>query len=123
MVQPESMIFGRRVQIAGSASFETALSLTRYAHDLVSKIVRNILEDGGGLVVGAGKEPRSGLATDNAPSIVFDWNVLETVYDYVQGNEYIWPESYGPPVLVVISEKSEKEIPAERRRLWDSLLT
>ena len=119
----ETMIYGRRVQISGSASFETDTSLTAYAHDLISKIVRTILEDGSGLVLGAGKEPRPAKGVGIAPSIVFDWTVLETAYDYIHNNRYEWPVSYGQPILVVISEKSEKEIPAERRPLWDSLLS
>lgn len=119
----KSMVYGRRVQISGSAAFETDQKLTTYAHDLISKIVYTIMAEGGGLVLGAGKEPRP--ASDNGipPSIVFDWTALETAYNYTLDNEYIWPMSYGQPIVVVLSEKSEKEIPDGRRELWDSLLS
>jgi hypothetical protein len=115
-------IFGRRVHISGSASFDTGTQLTGYAHELLSLLVRNVLRDGGGLVVGAGKEPRPAISEGMAPSVVFDWTVLETAANCLSSGNYAWPESYGPPLIVVTSGKSEAEIPAERRSLWNSLL-
>lgn len=117
-----SVIYGRRVHISGSASFETEVRLTQYAHDLVSRVVRGILIDGGGLVLGAGKEPRPDSSTGNAPSVVFDWTALETAAECLRNEESAWPKSYGPPIVVVTSGKSEMEIPEERRPLWDWLL-
>jgi hypothetical protein len=116
----KTMIYGRRVQVSGSASFETDTKLLSYAHELVAKLVTIILEEGGGLVVGAGKEPKS---DNHSPSVIFDWTVLETAYDYVSKHDYRWPASYGPPILVVLSEKSETEIPSDRLHLWNSLLS
>lgn len=123
MTADKSMIYGRRVHISGSASFETDPKLTAYAHDLVSKIVRAIMDEGGGLVLGAGKEPRPHNGDGATPSIVFDWTALETAYNYTLNNDYVWPMSYGQPFIVVTSEKAEKEIPDERRELWNSLLS
>lgn len=114
--------FGRRVHISGSASFDTGTQLTGYAHDLLSRLVQNVLSDGGGLVVGAGREPRPAVLDGSAPSVVFDWTVLEAAEKCLASGSYAWPESYGPPVVVVTSGKSEAEIPAERRPLWNSLL-
>jgi hypothetical protein len=76
-----SNIFGRRVHISGSSRFETDACLTQYAHDLISRVVRNVLRDGGGLVLGIGKEPRPESPTGMAPSVVFDWTALETAAD------------------------------------------
>ena len=119
MTTTRSVIFGRRIQISGSASFKTDARLTQYAHDLVSHLVRAILSDGGGLVLGAGKEPRP---TPGAPSILFDWTALEIAAMSFTNHRSTWPKSYGPPLLVVTSDKSESEIPETRRPLWDSLL-
>lgn len=115
-------ISGRRVHISGSAGFSTEANLTQYAHDLLTHVVRNILKDGGGLVVGVGKEPRPDSSGGRAPSIVFDWTVLETAAQCLRVGEYAWPMPNDPPIVVVTSGKSEAEIPEERRPLWDSLL-
>ncbi|HEX8495352.1 MAG TPA: hypothetical protein VF658_21245 [Pyrinomonadaceae bacterium] len=110
------------MHISGSASFKTGSQLTQYSHDLLSQVVRNILRDGGGLVVGAGKEPRPGLLTEKGPSVVFDWTILETAAECLRAGRHKWPKPYGPPIVVVTSGKSEMEIPEDRRALWDSLL-
>jgi len=115
----QSVLFGRRVQISGSASFKTDARLTQYAHDLVSQLVRAILRNGGGLVLGAGREPRP---TPEAPSVLFDWTALEIAAASFTSHYATWPKSYGPPLIIVTSEKSESEIPEYRRSLWDSLL-
>lgn len=123
MSTDKSMLYGRRVQISGSSAFETDEKLSAYAHELVAKIVHVIMDEGGGLVLGAGKEPRPVADAGIAPSILFDWTVLETAYNYAINNEYKWPMPYGQPFVVVMSEKAEKEIPDERRELWNSLLS
>jgi hypothetical protein len=96
--------------------------MTQYAHDLVTQLVRGILKDGGGLVLGAGKEPRPENPDFQSPSVVFDWTALETAAECLANGDSSWPTSYGPPLIVVTSEKSEREIPEARRPLWDSLL-
>lgn len=118
----QSIIYGRRVQISGSASFKTDVRLTQYAHDLVTRLVRSILKDGGGLVLGAGKEPRPENPHVQAPSILFDWTALETAASCFADGSATWPKPYGPPLIVVTSQKSESEIPETRRPLWESLL-
>lgn len=117
----KSGLWGRRVNIAGSASTQTNEELIRYGHQLLGQTVRGILRHGGGLVLSAGKEPRASLHPD-APSLVFDWTVLETAAACFTDGSCHWPASAGVPLIVVISEKSEREIPDERRGLWNALL-
>jgi TIR- and PNP-associating SLOG family len=116
----KSGLWGRRVNISGSASVETNEERIRYGHRLIANTVRGILSEGGGLVVGAGKEPRVTSSPD-APSIVFDWTVLETAAACFNDASCKWPTSSGMPLIVVISEKSEREIPVERKALWNQL--
>lgn len=118
----QSIVYGRRIQISGSANFKTDTRLTHYAHDLVSRLVRSILKDGGGLVLGAGKEPRPENPHVQAPSILFDWTAIETAASCFADGSATWPKPYGPPLIVVTSQKSESEIPETRRPLWESLL-
>lgn len=113
---------GRRIQIAGSASKTTDLEMIGYAHRLVSEIVRGILADGGGLVFAAGREPRAIEGDASSPSLLFDWTALEVAASVVRDGEIGWPMSGGCPLVVVMSEKAESEIPEGRRALWKQLL-
>lgn len=109
---------GRRVQVAGSVDAATAATLAHFGHEVVRRVVAGIIEQGGGLVIGAGKEPR--LASGEGQ--VFDWTVLDAVAQAVQDARFAESEYSNQPVVVVLSEKGESEIPDVRRPLWDTLL-
>jgi hypothetical protein len=113
---------GRRIQIAGSASKTTDTEMIGYAHRLVSEIARGILTDGGGLVLAAGREPRASESDASSPSVLFDWTALEVAASVIRDGQIGWPLSAGIPIVVVMSEKAESEIPEGRRALWKQLL-
>ena len=115
---PNQFLSGKRIHVAGSIGPSSAWTLATYAHDLVRQVVSGVLERGGGIVVGAGKEPT--LA--GGPAQVFDWSVLEEVGEAIRSR--ICPETVGTccPVIVVVSEKGETEIPDSRKSLWSDLL-
>ena len=115
-------LLGRRVHIAGSANPQTDVQYIRYAHELIARVTHGILQAGGGLVVGVGKEPRVEGAQSDTPSLVFDWTALEAAADCLRGGSYAWPAESGAPLVVVTSEKAESEIPQQRRLLWNYLL-
>jgi hypothetical protein len=115
-------ISGRRVQIAGSASKGTEAATIRYAHRLVDHVVRGVLKLGGGLVLAAGREPRAIDGDSSSPSLLFDWTALESALELLKQGVAGWPASAGAPIVIVVSEKAEQEIPAERRALWRQLL-
>src|SRR2546426_21098 len=107
------LLSGKRIHVAGSISPNTSSDLATYGHDLVQKVVRGVLDAGGGLVVGAGKEPKLG----GGPALVFDWTVLEVIAQAIR--EGSSPGSVGKecPIVVVLSEKGETEIPDSRKSL------
>lgn len=115
---PDRALGGKRLQVAGSIGPSTAVATATYAHDLVRQVVRGVLELGGGIVVGAGKEPM----LEEGPSQVFDWSILEVVAETIRSG--VCPDVIGPsrPVVVVVSEKGESEIPESRKDLWSELL-
>lgn len=117
-----SPLLGRRIQIAGSASAQTDLRLIQYAHDLVRQLAVNILVAGGGIVASVGKEPRAPGAAPDGPSLIFDWTVLEAAAECIRKGSLPWPASFGLPIVLVSSEKSESEIPQSRRPLYEFLL-
>lgn len=114
-------LFGRYIHIAGSASKSRNPSLIRYAHDLMRCLTTEIVRGGGGLVLLAGKEPFQADDSPGTPPIIFDWTILE-VAEFVHSQGRLpWPHTR-PPIVVVISEKAEIEIPPHRRALWEKLL-
>ena len=115
-------LFGRRVQISGSANAKTDPALIGYAHEVVRGLVKGVLGAGGGIVVGLGREPRPEGAAADAPSLLFDWTALETAAELIKSGLNIWPTKYGLPIVVATSEKAESEIPEDRRGLYDTLL-
>lgn len=115
-------LFGRRVQIAGSASGKTDPVLVGYAHQVVSGLVKDIMAAGGGIVVGIGKEPRPDGSAPDAPSLVFDWTALETAAKCLKRGFPAWPAESGLPIVVASSEKAVAEIPDSRRPLYEELL-
>ncbi|WP_447603544.1 hypothetical protein [Nitrospira sp. Nam80] len=114
----ERALSGKRLHIAGSIGPKTDTALAHYAHELVRQVTRGVLERGGGIVVGAGKEPQ----LEDGPAQVFDWSVLELIAEAVRSGTCPEPTGAGRPVVVVLSEKGETEIPDPRRGLWDELL-
>ena len=115
-------LLGRRVQIAGSASANTEPGLIGYAHDLVAGLVKGVIAAGGGIVAGIGKEPQPADSAADAPSLVFDWTILEAVAESLEVGIHPWPSRFGLPFVVVTSEKALLEIPDRRRPLFEKFL-
>jgi TIR- and PNP-associating SLOG family len=119
---PSSWLFGRRVQISGSASAKADPALIAYAHQVVRNLVKGAMGAGGGIVVGLGKEPQPGNATADTPSMLFDWTALEAAAECITSGICTWPRKFGLPIVVATSEKAESEIPENRRGLYETLL-
>jgi hypothetical protein len=115
-------LFGRRVQISGSASGKTDATVVSYAHQVVSRLVKGIMATGGGIVVGIGREPRPDGAAPDAPPMLFDWTALETAAECLKHGFPPWPAESGLPIVVACSEKAVAEIPDNRRPLYEELL-
>ncbi|MFB3921988.1 MAG: hypothetical protein ACE145_09710 [Terriglobia bacterium] len=113
--------FGRYIHLAGSASRLRDASLIRYAHSLMRRITTEILRNGGGLVLSAGKEPVQADDIHGSAAIVFDWTILEAADSVASQAKLPWPHTR-PPIVVAISEKAEKEIPNHRRALWEKMV-
>ena len=114
----EQLLGGKRIHIAGSISPETSGDVAAVGHEIVRSLVEGILRMGGGIVVGAGKEPR----LESGQPQLFDWTTMEVIAESIK--EGGCPESAGEacPIIVVVSEKGEREIPESRKALWADLL-
>jgi hypothetical protein len=112
---------GKYIHLAGSASKLRDTALIRYAHDLTREVATAILRSGGGLVLFAGNEPVQAADIPGSPALTFDWTILEAADSVIGQEGLLWPYSR-PPLVIVTSEKAEKEIPDHRRATWESLL-
>jgi TIR- and PNP-associating SLOG family len=121
-VAATASLIGRRVQIAGSASGKTDPALINYAHEVVDGLVKAVMNAGGGIVVGVGREPRQDGGAPDAPSLLFDWTALEAAAECVRQGYQAWPARFGLPIVVASSEKAVSEIPENRRPLYEELL-
>jgi alpha-ketoglutarate-dependent taurine dioxygenase len=108
---------GRYILISGSASDATALDLLTLTHAVVEQIVVRILDDGGGLVLLVGADPKH--REDNATSIVLEWTVLQAVRAYADERD---PVDLAARVRIVATSSDRTRIPGERQRLYDELL-
>ena len=112
---------GRRIQIAGSASASTDPALVRYGHEVIARLVPNIITAGGGIVVGAGREPRpDGAAVDALDPYFFDWTALDAAARCIQQGCGTWPAGSGLPDRRRLVRKSRvRNSRQSRRSLYD----
>lgn len=114
---------GKYIQIAGSAHKATNLEVLRYSHRLVRYITTELLKNGAKLIVATGSED---IADPSNPSwdtgLYYDWNVLETIGNYINSGDLNDLLTEGPLAVIISSEKAESEIPDNRRGLWDQLI-
>ena len=116
----KSNLLNRSIQIAGSSSADTEADLIRFSHNMVTDILKVLLERGATVVSTVGQEARSDPDESSSPSIVFYWSILETAYQF--GRSLGFPDIMKNRIRVVSSEKSEEEIPETRMELWTGLL-
>ena len=114
---------GKYIQISGSAHETTDLDKLRYSHKLIRSLTSALLSHGAKLIVAAGSEE---MVNPENPSwetaLYYDWNVLETIGNFIDLQNSINPSPSNPLVIIVSSEKAESQIPKWRQELWNHLL-
>ncbi len=114
---------GKYIQIAGSAHKTTNLKILKYSHELVRYLTGGLLRNHAKLIVGTGTED---MVNPDKPSwdtaLYYDWNVLETVNNYINFQNLNNLLAGEPVAIIVSSEKAESEIPDRRRNLWNRLI-
>lgn len=109
----------RVIQIAASSSKETDIQIIEFSHNLVRLITKKLLEKGATIVSIVGKEEKAKSDDFTTPSIVYYWDVLESVYEYAASR--LFSNETKNLAMVVSSEKSEAQIPEQRKELWQKL--
>lgn len=114
-------IRGCRIHIAGSASANISPELLRYGHDLIESLVRILSEKGAAFLVGVGKEPRLEGKSEALP-IVFDWTAISTINRCLKSGTAIPPDWQGKVLITIATQKTNAQIPEDRREVWQELL-
>jgi hypothetical protein len=114
-------LLGQRIHIAGSAGNNSPVDRLRYGHALIEQLVRALAAEGAVFGVGVGKEPH--LDDDlQAPALLFDWTVMQTAYESREVQQRTAPFS-GRLITTVATDKTDGQIPADRRELWERLIS
>lgn len=108
------MIRGLRVHLTGSAAKDCNGALLGSAQSFVHSFVKEIVARGGGLVVGAGDEPRG----NSGEPCIFDWTALEVVADAPDPAPE-WPALRPQRFVAAVSQRGLEKVPGDRARIWD----
>jgi len=111
---------GRRIHIAGSADPEADARKLNYVHSLVSDLAVRLGVEGANFVIPFGKEPLLKDRTDG-PSIIFDWTVAEAVSRTLLAGHAQASGPNGRLVATLATGKTDSQIPAVRRPIYDGL--
>jgi hypothetical protein len=111
---------GRRVHIVGSAHPDTDAGKLEYLHVLVRELVRVLAAEGANFVLPFGREP---LLKDriDGPAITFDWTVAEAVHGALKSGKAMTMGPNGRLISTLATSKTDSQIPATRRAIYDEL--
>ena len=98
---------GLRVHITGSAAADGDDALIAAAHSFVRALAAETIAYGGGLVLGAGGEPRN----ETGQPCIFDWTALEVIADAPDPAPG-WPQLRPERFVAVASQRGLDKIPA-----------
>jgi hypothetical protein len=115
-------LVGRRVHLAGSAAPSTSTEGLDYAHDVVRSIATELASRGATFVAQVGKEPRAVSGGEPGSAIIFDWTLLEVLGAALRDGSANAAGPTGKLLASVCTHKTEAQIPADRRPLWEEFL-
>ncbi|CAG0982578.1 MAG: hypothetical protein OIN86_10040 [Candidatus Methanoperedens sp.] len=117
----KSNLCNRVIQIAGSSSGETDIQIVNFSHNLIKLIAIKLFENGTTIISTVGKEDKLKPDDNSSPSIVFYWDILEAANEYAESISF--SDKTENLVTVVTSEKTEAQIPDNRKELWSKLIS
>lgn len=104
---------GLRVHLAGSAALDCEPALLASAHTFIAALCRHLIDDGEGILVGAGGEPRG----DAGLPCIFDWTALEVI-STASAPDTSWPATRSGRYVAVSSQRGIEKIPEDRAPIW-----
>ncbi|HEX5984742.1 MAG TPA: hypothetical protein VFY69_11095 [Solirubrobacterales bacterium] len=104
---------GLRVHLAGSAAPACEPLLLASAHTFMAAFCRHLIDDGEGILVGAGGEPRG----DAGLPCIFDWTALEVISTAPTPGTS-WSATRSGRYVAVGSQRGIEKIPEDRAPVW-----
>lgn len=114
-------INGRRICIAGSASFTVNPVLLSYAHELVREAVLALIREGALLLCGVGKNPIQ-VDQPGCLPLIFDWTILDAIAMELKAERIASDKLQGHLLAAVLTSKTSKQIPSDKLPAWNYLL-
>lgn len=111
----------RVFHISGSCSPMTDIDIINHAHIVVKNITKRLLESGATIVTTIGKNPKVDENDEKSPSIIFDWDVIEEVYNYAKKHKF--SEETKNSVKIITTSKNLSRIPEEKKKMWQELIS
>jgi hypothetical protein len=105
---------GLHVHVTGSAAAGGDEGLIAAAHSFVRALAAETITQGGGLVLGAGGEPRN----EAEQPCIFDWTALEVVADAPDPAPG-WPKLRLERFVIVASQRGLDKVPPDRAETWE----
>ncbi len=112
-------LVNRSIHISGSCSPEGDRNIIVFSHLVVKNVTRWILENGGNIVTSVGKNPTIDGKSDS-PSIIFDWDVLDEIYDFAKNSDF--SDDVKNIAKVIATSKSLSKIPKDKESIWQELI-
>lgn len=117
----KSNLCNRVIQIAGSSSKDTDIHTVNFSHNLIKLIAKKLFENGTTIMSTVGKEDKLRLDENGSSSIVFYWDILEAANEYAESLSF--SDKTSNIVKVISSEKTEAQIPENRKEKWHVLIS
>lgn len=111
---------GRRIHIVGSADPEADPGKLEYVHQLLAKLTAALILEGANFVIPFGKEPFL-KDRDCGPSIIFDWTIAQQVHEALLAGHAVASGPNGRLISTIATSKTDANIPAERRTIFEDL--
>jgi hypothetical protein len=106
---------GLRIHITGSASADCDRELLARAHGFVCELTTQLINSGGGLVLGAGAEP----VGDAGLPCTFDWTALEVLAESPNPAP-AWPPLRPQRFVTIASQRGLEKVPEQRATIWEA---
>lgn len=110
----------RTIHITGSCSPIADVDIINHSHIVVKNLTKYLLEHGASIVTSVGKNPKVNNKEKTSPSIIFDWDVLDVVYNYAKNLSY--SNETKDIVKVIATSKTLQQIPEEKKKMWTELI-
>lgn len=116
----EKKLINRAIQVSGSCSPDTDLQIIDFSHKTIRKVTQGLLKKGATIVTNVGKNPKVDEKNKNSLSIIYDWDVIDEIYNYAK--ELSFSDGTKRIAKVIATSKSLRQIPSDKTDVWEKLV-